>query len=430
MKYIVMECHKGYAVLMDEESRFVNAANLRYEVGQTITSPVLMEYTETRERRISFYVTRFAAAAACIAIAVSAGSFYYSRNFKTHSTILISAKANIRMDLNKKGEVIQLSGGDDKANELLKEYDLTRKDKITVFKDILEKEKDLGYLPKDEVSLYVKADDTEEYNSIKEEFENGVSDTKVNVYEYGTPLPKEPTAPEPPKADPADAHAEPDAPKPPHEEANSPEPPKPADNAGPAAPGAPGAPTAPVAPVAPADPAAPATPAAPGNSSKPSAENKNTAKPNDKAEPPKPAEPNAPQPPAPKRVSRISVSYEAVEEVKALLPASANQASNADINIEELREAIPGQGASTHEPEKELPKAAAPAPEPENDTLDHGAVTPEPEAAAEKPELIQIQEAPAVRVRVSVSRPSTIVANAGAPSPAPEAAPKAKAPAP
>jgi len=33
MKYIVMECHEGYAVLMDEESRFVNAANMHYEVG-------------------------------------------------------------------------------------------------------------------------------------------------------------------------------------------------------------------------------------------------------------------------------------------------------------------------------------------------------------------------------------------------------------
>ena len=79
MKYIVMECHKGYAVLMDEESRYMKAANLRYVVGQTVTTPVLMEFSAGEERRISFYVTRFAAAAACLALAVSAGSFYYTR---------------------------------------------------------------------------------------------------------------------------------------------------------------------------------------------------------------------------------------------------------------------------------------------------------------------------------------------------------------
>ena len=128
MKYIVMECHKGYAVLMDEESRYMKAANLRYVVGQTVTTPVLMEYSAGEERRISFYVTRFAAAAACLALAVSAGSFYYTRNFKTHSTVLISAKTNIRMDLNKKGEVLHLSGGDDAADELLKDYNGKGKD--------------------------------------------------------------------------------------------------------------------------------------------------------------------------------------------------------------------------------------------------------------------------------------------------------------
>ena len=42
MKYIVMECHPSYAVLLDEEGRFVKAANLHYETGQTVCEPVLM----------------------------------------------------------------------------------------------------------------------------------------------------------------------------------------------------------------------------------------------------------------------------------------------------------------------------------------------------------------------------------------------------
>ena len=43
MSYLVMECRRSYAVLLDQEGRFVKAANLRYEVGQTVFDPVLLE---------------------------------------------------------------------------------------------------------------------------------------------------------------------------------------------------------------------------------------------------------------------------------------------------------------------------------------------------------------------------------------------------
>ena len=50
MNYLVMECHPGYAVLLDEEGRFLKAANLRYEIGQTVYDPVLMKETPERQR--------------------------------------------------------------------------------------------------------------------------------------------------------------------------------------------------------------------------------------------------------------------------------------------------------------------------------------------------------------------------------------------
>lgn len=42
MKYIVMECHFSYAVLLDEDGKFVKAANRSYQVGQTVYDPVLV----------------------------------------------------------------------------------------------------------------------------------------------------------------------------------------------------------------------------------------------------------------------------------------------------------------------------------------------------------------------------------------------------
>ena len=384
MKYIVMECHEGYAVLMDEESRYVSAANLHYEVGQTVLSPVLMNYEAESERKISFYVTRFAAAAACIALAVSAGSFYYSRNFKTHSTVLIAAKTNIRMDLNKKGRVLHISGGDINADRLLKDYDGKGKDKVTAAHEILDIEKSSGYdFEEDGVDLFIKTD-ADEYNSIKEDFENGINDIKINVYEYGTPKPKEPEPPKPaevkpnegksPEAPKLHEHTEqtPEAPVQPQADVQAPEAPAPANAGTPAAPAAPNAPEAPKAPDAPETPKAPAS-----DVIKPADKNKSSVKPDDKLGSPMPEEQqhDAPQAPADNNNNRyvlkenngiIEITREAVDKIKPLLPAPAPSALTADYNIEETREALPeaeGSSFRTAEPLKEDPQDTLPKPE-------------------------------------------------------------------
>ena len=36
MKYLVMETHPGYCILLDEEGRFLKAANRGYSVGDTV----------------------------------------------------------------------------------------------------------------------------------------------------------------------------------------------------------------------------------------------------------------------------------------------------------------------------------------------------------------------------------------------------------
>ena len=185
MKYIVMECHEGYAVLMDEESRFVNAANLHYEVGQTVTEPVLMISSNKSSPHISFIVTRIAAAAACIVLFSAVGINYYSTNFKTASTVLISSETGIKMGLNKKGKVICLTSNTDCGKQILKEYNGKGKDKLTVANEILEIEISKGIIDSDDtVELYISTDDSDEYSNYKSDFENGISDIKVNVQDY------------------------------------------------------------------------------------------------------------------------------------------------------------------------------------------------------------------------------------------------------
>ena len=49
MSYLVMEVHPAYAVVLDEEGRFLKAANLRYQVGDTVRD--IVELRHPREKR-------------------------------------------------------------------------------------------------------------------------------------------------------------------------------------------------------------------------------------------------------------------------------------------------------------------------------------------------------------------------------------------
>lgn len=183
MKYIVMECHEGYAILMDEESRLLHAANLHYQVGQTVSDPVLLNDNSGSQRyNIRIFVTRAAAAAACIALIAGSGYSFYSQNIKVDSTILISSAANITIGLNKKGNVVFITGSDKKSEELVKNYSAKGKDKITVTNELIELEKSKGIISDgDTVDLYISADSSKDRDAYKSQIEKAITDPDVNV---------------------------------------------------------------------------------------------------------------------------------------------------------------------------------------------------------------------------------------------------------
>ena len=86
MSYLVMECHPGYAVLLDEEGRFLKAANLRYEVGQTVYNPVLVNEPQKKSSHIVRWMSSgIAAAAACFLLFFGFG--YYQNYIQPYSSI-------------------------------------------------------------------------------------------------------------------------------------------------------------------------------------------------------------------------------------------------------------------------------------------------------------------------------------------------------
>ena len=68
MKYMVMECHLSYAVVLDEEGRFLKVANRQYEVGQTVTEVIEMQMPQSapQKKKSNRWMYSMAAMAACL----------------------------------------------------------------------------------------------------------------------------------------------------------------------------------------------------------------------------------------------------------------------------------------------------------------------------------------------------------------------------
>ena len=86
MKYLVMETHPAYAVVLDERGRFLRAANLRYQVGQTVEDVVELRPSEPRRRPRAFWA---AAAAACLLLAAGGYWGYWRPNFIPYGTLRV-----------------------------------------------------------------------------------------------------------------------------------------------------------------------------------------------------------------------------------------------------------------------------------------------------------------------------------------------------
>ena len=139
-----MECHPSYAVLLDEEGRFLKAANLRYEMGQTVYAPVLMKETPKRQRHTMRWISSIAAAAACFLLFF--GISHYQNYLQPYSSIYLTINPEVQMDLNRRGIVVKLSGANEDGEILLEGYDGKGKDKVIVADELIDRAIEMGFL--------------------------------------------------------------------------------------------------------------------------------------------------------------------------------------------------------------------------------------------------------------------------------------------
>ena len=151
MKYMVMECHLSYAVVLSRDGRFLKVANRHYEVGQTVTNVIEMQIPQSvpkektvvkeRERRRWVY-----AAVAVAAVFLLVFSFALQAGLSTFASIYLSINPEVRIDVNRYDKVIALEGINTEGKKLVEEYKYNNKELNPVIDELVDRAIEMGYL--------------------------------------------------------------------------------------------------------------------------------------------------------------------------------------------------------------------------------------------------------------------------------------------
>ena len=181
MNYLVMEVHPAYAVVLDEEGRFLKAANLRYQVGDTVQH--IVELRRPQEKRPSLWkpLSGLAALAACLCLVFFG---YYQPNFTPYGAMRIQINPDVELTLSRTDRVLELEGLNEDGQALIEGYDYHGKDREDVTGALVERAIDQGYLSGGEtVSITVTSSDAHwqarEEQEVRDDLEERYGETIV-----------------------------------------------------------------------------------------------------------------------------------------------------------------------------------------------------------------------------------------------------------
>ena len=195
MNYLVMETHPAYAVLLDEEGRFLKAANLRYQVGDTVQDIVELQPPKAKSPAVWKPLSGLAGLAACVCLVFFG---YYQPNYTAYGTLRIQINPDVEMTVSRTDRVLGLDGLNEDGEALIAGYAYQGKDRETAAGELVERAIDMGYLSDGEtVSITVTSADADwqarEEQEAREDLEERYGQTIV--IQIG-PLEEEPPATE------------------------------------------------------------------------------------------------------------------------------------------------------------------------------------------------------------------------------------------
>lgn len=137
MKYMVMECHPGYAVVLDEKGQFSKVANMRYEIGQTVTDVVPLKFStpQTVQAKKGRWLYSVATAAACLVLLITS-ALYTGQT--PYASVYMTINPQVRIDVNKKDVVVGLEGINTDGEKLLEDYKYRNKELELVMDELVD----------------------------------------------------------------------------------------------------------------------------------------------------------------------------------------------------------------------------------------------------------------------------------------------------
>lgn len=163
MKYIVMECNFSYAVVLDEDGRFLNVANRHYEVGQTVTDVIELQSSQpviqTKTKSHYKWIGSIAAMAACLILIVTA---VFQFGISPYGSVYMTINPEVRIDVNKNDIVIDIDGLNEDGKTLVEDYNYRKKDLDLVMDELVDRAIEMGYLHEGgQITLKLDADSNE-----------------------------------------------------------------------------------------------------------------------------------------------------------------------------------------------------------------------------------------------------------------------------
>ena len=145
MKYIVMECHYSYAVVLDENGKFLSVANLNYEVGQTVTSVIQINEYKTENNKNKYKWVRAAASmVACIVMVVAI--ILLNVNPKPYGKVYMTINPEVCIDVDENDVVVGISAINEDGKTFLEKYNHKNKKLDVVMDELIDRAIEMEYL--------------------------------------------------------------------------------------------------------------------------------------------------------------------------------------------------------------------------------------------------------------------------------------------
>lgn len=142
MKYLVMETHPAYAVVLDERGRFLRAANLHYEVGETVDEVVELQLPPARRFRGWWLV-----GLAVVLLGLGVLFFGYIRpHWMVYGTVRLQINPEIQLSVSREDDVVKLEGLNQDGEALIEGYDFRGEECDDVVEDLVKRALRMGYL--------------------------------------------------------------------------------------------------------------------------------------------------------------------------------------------------------------------------------------------------------------------------------------------